>query len=72
MLLYKAIIIHPFLFAVFPALALLAYNVEEVALSVATRSLPYSLIAAVFPFLLALLEFAGLNMKNHNRLLRAC
>ncbi len=49
----RAIIIHPFLFAAFPTLALLAYNVEEVALAVAARPLLYSLIAAVILFLLA-------------------
>ena len=53
MLKNKAIIVHPFLFAAFPTLALLAYNVEEVALVVAARPLLYSLIAAVILFLLA-------------------
>jgi len=53
MLKNKTIIFHPFMFAAFPTLALLAYNVEEVTLAVAARPLLYSLIAAVILFLLA-------------------
>lgn len=43
--LLQRIAFHPFLFALFPTLALLAHNIEEVAIEVAERPLLYSLAA---------------------------
>ncbi|NIS78870.1 MAG: hypothetical protein GTO14_01290 [Anaerolineales bacterium] len=45
-------IIHPFFFASFPVLALLAHNIQEVALEVVVRPLLVSLVGAVLIFML--------------------
>jgi hypothetical protein len=53
------LILHPFLFALYPVLALLAHNIEEVPASAAFRSLLISLAAAVL-----LLLISWLLLKN--------
>ncbi len=49
----RPLILHPFLFGVYPAIALLAYNIEEIQISEAVRSLIFSLLGAVAILLLA-------------------
>ena len=56
---HKTLVLHPFLFAVYPALALLAYNIEETRLSVSVRPLLLSLIGAA-----ALLLIGKLLLKD--------
>ncbi|MCK4897470.1 MAG: hypothetical protein KAS38_01725, partial [Anaerolineales bacterium] len=56
---HKTLVLHPFLFAVYPVLALLAYNVEETRLSVSLRPLLISLIGAA-----ALLLIGKLLLKD--------
>ncbi|NIS78869.1 MAG: hypothetical protein GTO14_01285 [Anaerolineales bacterium] len=53
MVILKRFVFHPLLFAIFPTLALLAHNVEEVALEVAQRPLLYSLSGATLLLLVA-------------------
>jgi hypothetical protein len=55
MKLLKGIIIHPFLFALFPILALLAYNITEVDPRVAVRSIVISLIGTIILLILIFL-----------------
>jgi hypothetical protein len=48
----REIVLHPFLFAVYPALALLANNIEEVKITVAIRALVISVIVSVLLYFL--------------------
>jgi len=58
----KRIPIHPFAFAIFPILALLAYNITEVAPRIALRSLVFSIVATAF-----ILLISALIMRNWQR-----
>jgi hypothetical protein len=49
----RPLILHPFLFGVYPVIALLAYNVEEIHINEAFRALIFSLLGATALFLLA-------------------
>lgn len=44
--------LHPLLFALYPALALLAHNLQEISIEVAVRPLLLSLLGAALPFAL--------------------
>jgi hypothetical protein len=46
----KPLALHPFIFAIFPVLSLLAYNIEETRLATALRPLLLSLAGAVLVF----------------------
>lgn len=54
----KIQVLHPFLFAAYPVLALLAHNIEETHLSAALRPLALSLVAAAI-LLLVLRQLLG-------------
>ena len=51
----KRLVLHPFLFAIFPILALLAHNITEVELRIAFRSTVLSLFGTTILFLLMFL-----------------
>ena len=46
----KIIVLHPFLLAAYPVIALLAYNIEEIKISDGIRALVISLLASVILF----------------------
>lgn len=49
---HRVIFLYPFLFAIYPALALLAYNIEQVSFNVALRSLWICLIGSIVLYVL--------------------
>jgi hypothetical protein len=62
MRLLNRLILHPFIFAIFPILTLLAYNITEVSPSVVLRSVVISLVATII--LLSMLFLVTRNWKK--------